>query len=512
MNDWIKQATESTEDEVARMNPGLSQAVNLGIRLDTSSSDDEVHALQRRLRQLEHSGGRAGLWWKPALLGGTALVAVTAAVAGVFVAPQVLNPVVEAGPTAMLLRPGSPQTLGPSIVVDGLGELSVERLHDQGADVLLVDGVAEFEVDPRGTARQLVVTAADVDVRVMGTVFTVQRLGDEVAVGVTRGKVGVTWRGEQIFLTAGQTWRKGEGIASASPVPMAPLVATAPAPSLDAELAVVVDAEPGARIAPTVGPDVRSMPVVSSQGVGARPAAPSRASTAAPDGAIAEPNAALVTAPIASPDADSDPCASDPFSDACRQARRPSREAQSPKSRYEALLKAQSRLGSSGRTARQVVQDCNTFIDQHRDTEYAADVYAIRVEAAFFGERASQVVKYADAYLASVDGSHHRRSDVRRFRDVANLRQGALDAAQKGDYADALPLFRDLIGMESGTRREEAKAWRGICADAVGRQDEARQVLSTLREEVLPVALRSRVREVWVGLTDAPRELVQDPG
>lgn len=484
MNDWIKDATAADPDEVARLNPALPDSVNEGVRLDTASTEAEAQALHRRLRQIEPAAGRSGWSWAPVLLGGGLLVAGGAAAAVAMIAvPQVVDTVVDDAPTAMLLRAGVAEPIGPSVVVTGLGELSVDRLHDRGADVSLVDGVARFEVDPNGTARNLIVSAAGVDVEVMGTVFTVQRLGDEVAVDVERGKVSVSFDGATEYLLAGQSWRKGEGLVSADAVPTDLRPDPGQVEGVD---------EPEVPVEPASGTAIAEPVVVES-----RPAA------AAPPRVSSAPSAS-------SPVVEKDPCEVDMFSPECASARVRARPT-SPRSRYEALVKARIPMSRNDRTARSVVQDCNTFLNQYGDTEFAADVYAIRVEASFYGERASQVIKYADAYLAAVDEGHSDRAKVAKWRNVASLRQHALDSAQKGEYGDALPLWRDLVSLESGRRKEEAKAWQGVSAASIGAKDEARRVLSTVREEDLTPILRAKVREAWVGLTDAPRERVRDP-
>jgi transmembrane sensor len=70
--------------------------------------------------------------------------------------------------------------------------------------VRLVRGGAAFEITP-SAVRTFRVEAGDVAVEVLGTVFSVEKVGARTRVGVTRGRVRVAWNGGQALLSAGQS-------------------------------------------------------------------------------------------------------------------------------------------------------------------------------------------------------------------------------------------------------------------------------------------------------------------
>jgi len=217
-------------------------------------------------------------------------------------------------------------------------------------------------------------------------------------------------------------------------------------------------------------------------------------SSARPPRAIAPSGAADLAH---EPGATRDPCAVDPFSRACAAERRPSPDGASEDQLFHALRLAMNRVGVDPAADRTTVEACNRFLEQHPAAPTADDVRAFRVHAALTGARPSQVVRWADAYLASADPAHAERGQVERWRALAVLRGDALDSAQTGACDDALPLLRELVQIEQGGRRDQAIAWRGVCAAAVGNRDEARRALRSVREPTLPADLRRRVADAW---------------
>ena len=81
--------------------------------------------------------------------------------------------------------------LGPSIDVSGDALVRLERADNTGTVVHVEQGNSHFDVDPTGEYRSLLVVADDVEVRVMGTVFDVRKLPNNIAVSVERGRVSV---------------------------------------------------------------------------------------------------------------------------------------------------------------------------------------------------------------------------------------------------------------------------------------------------------------------------------
>ena len=480
---WARDATTSSEGEVADLNPALSEAVNLGVRHDTASTDDEAAALMRRLRQIEpeHVRGGMGLW-RPALLSGGLLLAGAAAAAGVIVGPTLIeaDTFVDAPtPTALRLEVGRTHAINADITVTGLGDLSIDRLHDQGADLSLVQGLATFEVDPQGTARKLVVGAGDVEVSVKGTVFTVKRLGDDIEVDVERGEVAVRWADELVSLTAGQSWTRGGGVAAAVPVRTVSGVDDG-----------VVAGEDQVDEAPEIGVEApessgTTRPVAAAPVV--REAA-GQADAEPEDGASSEPG----------------PCEIDSFSVECARSRVAHR-ATPPETLYENMKRAMPRVDANPVIAAEVVEEANQFLEKHGETGFADDVRAFRVQAAFYGTRSSQTIGFAAAFLASASADHPQRAEVERMRRTASFRISAVDAAER-DCTEADPMLAELVRLETGSRRNEALARRGVCAWKVGDSDKALRILSEVQAATLPPVLKRGVRDAWADLVPEPRE------
>jgi TolA-binding protein len=79
---------------------------------------------------------------------------------------------------------------GSQVVLDPEGEVELTSATEQEVVMVLKHGKASFDVAKRPN-RRFVVKADDVQIRVVGTQFTVQRLGTQVEVSVTGGIVEV---------------------------------------------------------------------------------------------------------------------------------------------------------------------------------------------------------------------------------------------------------------------------------------------------------------------------------
>ncbi|MEM9069696.1 MAG: FecR domain-containing protein [Myxococcota bacterium] len=90
----------------------------------------------------------------------------------------------------------------------------VESTEDE-TRLRLERGEARFEVT-RDPSRTFVVLAGDVEVRVIGTRFTV-RQGPQVSVEVERGAVDVRHGEETRRLRAGESWQQGTSVAAVAP-------------------------------------------------------------------------------------------------------------------------------------------------------------------------------------------------------------------------------------------------------------------------------------------------------
>lgn len=162
---------------------------------DASPSEEQ----RSRYAAPPRSRGRRAL----AVAGGLALVA-----ALVLVVFWVRRPGELGAPTpARVVTRESATTLSfaeAAIEVQARSALLLNGSAQSGATVVLERGGAGFKVAPRVTP--FVVVAGDVSVRVVGTLFSVTRQGERVAVAVTEGKVDVRYRGELHQLLRGGRW------------------------------------------------------------------------------------------------------------------------------------------------------------------------------------------------------------------------------------------------------------------------------------------------------------------
>jgi hypothetical protein len=98
-------------------------------------------------------------------------------------------------------------------------QVSFRSRPDGQIDLDLQRGKVDCDVNPRPGRPLFAVHAADVDVAVVGTAFSVARSGAEVTVRVSRGKVSVTRAGEQVYVAAGENWPADTRVALADPDP-----------------------------------------------------------------------------------------------------------------------------------------------------------------------------------------------------------------------------------------------------------------------------------------------------
>lgn len=104
--------------------------------------------------------------------------------------------------TARLDIGGAVVVLGPD------AEAELIRHDDGGTTVVLTQGRVDCEVEPRGNRPPFIVDAGEVEVKVVGTVFAVERDGDDVSVEVTRGKVEVANSTGNRHVAAGEKWNE----------------------------------------------------------------------------------------------------------------------------------------------------------------------------------------------------------------------------------------------------------------------------------------------------------------
>jgi transmembrane sensor len=176
LNAWLSTDTQHAavfaELEAAWANFNLPRREGRGEALFQAISDRAAQARRRHRRVAAYA---------------TAGLAAAAALAFAFL-PK--NPLPAAAAPSIALRPDR-QVLpdGSSVELNAGAQLAVEFTPEKRA-VLLMRGEALFDVvkDP---ARPFVVAAGQIEVRAVGTAFTVRHAHDEVAVLVTEGEVAV---------------------------------------------------------------------------------------------------------------------------------------------------------------------------------------------------------------------------------------------------------------------------------------------------------------------------------
>lgn len=132
---------------------------------------------------------------------------------------------------------GSSRFTVADAVIDAGGDTSVEVKREPGGAtaLLLARGSVDCDVAPNPGRAPFRVLAGDVTVEVVGTRFSVTRVGASVRVDVTRGKVRVKSRTEERLLEAGASWTPG--LTAAAEVP-------APGPAAANENTAAVEAQP----------------------------------------------------------------------------------------------------------------------------------------------------------------------------------------------------------------------------------------------------------------------------
>jgi transmembrane sensor len=143
------------------------------------------------------------------LVAGTAVLAAAAAL--LWLVPWKASTPVASRPAPSLAAPVAsapdPKTTfadGSVARVSGGGELVVKSATPEHIEAVLAAGAADFEVTKR-PKREFVVQAGAVRVRVVGTRFRVERLGERTRVSVSEGKVEVQ-RGDTLdYLEAGES-------------------------------------------------------------------------------------------------------------------------------------------------------------------------------------------------------------------------------------------------------------------------------------------------------------------
>ncbi len=123
--------------------------------------------------------------------------------------PTVEEPSAPAG-SVLTLSDGSRAELSPNA--------AVQALEQSGSRVAVRQsrGQVRYDVTER-PERDFVVHAGDVEVRVLGTIFSVELLEDGVQVSVERGRVALSDRNRRVELTRGESMFLAEGAELAEP-------------------------------------------------------------------------------------------------------------------------------------------------------------------------------------------------------------------------------------------------------------------------------------------------------
>lgn len=183
--------------DVSPRKPGEAVAAGLDVRWSTARAERNLSRVKARLAQ------RAlGAKWG-------ALAALAAAAVALF---ALFGRGQQAAPARLAQVSASPSSPSPKTTfVDGSvarvsngGELVVRLATPQRIESALLAGAAEFEVSKR-PERDFVVLAGTVQVRVVGTRFRVEQLGERTHVSVSEGKVEVREADAFTYLEAGES-------------------------------------------------------------------------------------------------------------------------------------------------------------------------------------------------------------------------------------------------------------------------------------------------------------------
>ena len=158
---------------------------------ETEATRVDLTRLRARIRaaESEASPGWSGLT-RGLLLGGTGLLA--AAAAAVFVLPLLNQPRPIAASFASTESAPVEVAPGVTLTTNGIGELSGT---ESAPRIALASGSVDVSVEP-GAGLDVQVTTDEGTVRVVGTVFRVERSALGTTVSVTRGEVAVACSGQ----------------------------------------------------------------------------------------------------------------------------------------------------------------------------------------------------------------------------------------------------------------------------------------------------------------------------
>ena len=178
-------------------------------RIEFEYSDEQVEAAWSRFPDVQPAKSRSA-WW----LGGGAIAVAAAAALVLWTTQRDTMP----GWDGERLASGTQRLqvrMNDGSEIELVPDSELLRLPADGGDTRLqLEGEASFDVahDP---LRAFVVMASGVEVRVIGTKFTVRQLDDEVQVEVQRGSVDVR-SGERVErVTAGERYRVGLAVVEA---------------------------------------------------------------------------------------------------------------------------------------------------------------------------------------------------------------------------------------------------------------------------------------------------------
>jgi hypothetical protein len=188
-------------------------------------------------------GGKRRLW-PVALVAAAAAVAVSAAAAVVL---HVAKPSFSASTSRVVTEASPSHVTIAENTLDVSPESGIVVREEEHATVLTLErGEVSLHVAPREKDRPFLVEAGDVHVRVVGTEFTVRRVGIGATVSVTRGVVEVREHGDLARLTAGDHW-------PASPKTDTPAVNPTPTPT-PTLTSTPIAARQESRLRPTITP------------------------------------------------------------------------------------------------------------------------------------------------------------------------------------------------------------------------------------------------------------------
>jgi|GEM_PF-2501528 len=146
----------------------------------------------------------------------TLIFAATAAAAALLLLGVVLRDVGPGDPTARIATDAAGSRLAFGDADIDVSPNSIVLLRgdaDSGVLAIIEKGEARFVVAPRDNRPPFAVSAGDVRVEVVGTIFSVARDGDAASVSVTEGKVRVSHGSERVMVTSGQVWEPGANAA-----------------------------------------------------------------------------------------------------------------------------------------------------------------------------------------------------------------------------------------------------------------------------------------------------------